>query len=332
MRIEYDPNLIEQAVFLKARMDRRLERELHTATDPFYASAPGHARESKFSETYSQLFHRFGLDEVIAALLAERPIIAERAHRFLVRRAGGVKDGGAELFVRPSADGAGGAEQTVVIAVTAEQLCDGESLQLYLRRELLHIADMLDDRFGYRKEEWEGPASRRNLVRDRYGVLWNGYVEGRLLSEGRSTIAEVDRLKRAFDRAFATDYYGADPAVFARVVYAGSLTHCDLWTWAENFTALGTGAVKSRVGKTGTGDLCPLCRFPTCDWHWFESDRDATIVARVRRVFPKWNADDGACRQCVESSAAWSENVALGFDFTDRLRGDPAVGRVVSAR
>ncbi len=43
MQIEYDPGLIEQAVFLASQEDRQLECELHAAVDPLYELPEGRA-------------------------------------------------------------------------------------------------------------------------------------------------------------------------------------------------------------------------------------------------------------------------------------------------
>ena len=77
-------------------------------------------------------------------------------------------------------------------------------LRTLLRRELLHVADMLDPAFGY----LQGAAQRGpdpavvNLLRERYRVLWDATIDGRLCREGRlGAQARAARLAE-FARAF----------------------------------------------------------------------------------------------------------------------------------
>ncbi len=99
-----------------------------------------------------------------------------------------------------------------------------------MRRELLHVADMLDERFGYVREGFTGDASRQNLQRDRYHVLWNVYVEGRLGRKRLGAESEKERCRRAFDRAFGVEQENSK--AFDRVFHAESLTHRQLMNWA----------------------------------------------------------------------------------------------------
>lgn len=101
-----------------------------------------------------------------------------------------------------------------------------------MRRELLHVADMLDERFGYVRETFSGEPSRQNLQRDRYRVLWDTYVAGRLDREQFGVNGEKDRLERAFGRVFANYTAGTDGGVFAGIFDAPSLTHRNFMDWA----------------------------------------------------------------------------------------------------
>ena len=75
--------------------------------------------------------------------------------------------------------------------------------------------------------------SRQNLQRDRYRVLWDIYVEGRLGRERSEVKSEKERLERAFARVFANGTAGADEGVFARVFDSTSLTHREFMDWAR---------------------------------------------------------------------------------------------------
>jgi hypothetical protein len=59
-------------------------------------------------------------------------------------------------------------------------------VRVLLRHELMHVADMLDPAFGYERSlptSDDGP-SADNIVRDRYRVLWDVTIDGRLARAG----------------------------------------------------------------------------------------------------------------------------------------------------
>ena len=68
MRIEYEPNLVEQSVLFAARQDAALMGQLHGATDPLYQLTDATQQESRFRETYAGFFRRLKLDEVLPHL------------------------------------------------------------------------------------------------------------------------------------------------------------------------------------------------------------------------------------------------------------------------
>ncbi|MFQ5489977.1 MAG: hypothetical protein ACE5GE_04580, partial [Phycisphaerae bacterium] len=121
---------------------------------------------------------------------------------------------------------------TVVIQICPQSFIDFDGLVPLMRRDLLHIADMLDERFGYERETFSGNPARQNLQRDRYRVLWDIYVEGRLEREPSNTRSEKERCKRAFGRVFGVDPKNENDHVFDRVFDAESLTHRQLMDWA----------------------------------------------------------------------------------------------------
>ncbi len=245
MRIEYEPVLMERTVFLAARRDPQVEKDLHAIIDPLYEIPAGRERETAFQKAYASLFARLGLSAVFERLLAERPLILWRAGRCIVRDAMRPAAQSAELFVRKSAGDPPVEENTLMIQVAAASLCsvagvgtrDGEPAAFisFLRRELLHIADMLDPQFEYRTERFEGTPGRQNRIRDRYRLLWDVYVEGRLHREGMGEQSSVSRLRNCFERLFPGEPAGAGAShmpSFDAVSEATGLTHLQLMTWA----------------------------------------------------------------------------------------------------
>jgi hypothetical protein len=229
MRIEYDPGLVERTIFLIARRDSAFESELHAMVDPLYAMAQGSAREAAFQKVHASLFVRFGMPGILEQLLDEQPLIAESVERCIIREAIRRTSESAELFIRANPPQK---EKTLMIQVAASSLVEPSNLHSFLRRELLHIADMLDPRFEYRLERFEGTPARQNLARDRYRLLWNIYVEGRLHRSGLGEERIVTRLRETFARLFNWDTNPSARLAFDSIIDAPSLTHPQLMIWA----------------------------------------------------------------------------------------------------
>jgi hypothetical protein len=218
MAPEYEPALVEAAV-LEALAGRPAERALHAERDPLYAMADPEAREAAFTALHARWFVGLGLDQPLRDALAERPEIGERCGRGIVVRAPAVRAEGADLLVAPPA------RPTLLVRLTAQRLgARGRALTL-LRRELLHVADMLDPDFGYAPRMGAGAPAPG--WQERYRVLWDASIEGRLVRSGLApSTARAERL-REFTRAFPA----LGPrvgAAFARFFDGPRCTHAEL--------------------------------------------------------------------------------------------------------
>lgn len=231
--IEYEQALVETAVFLAARREERLECELHECIDRLYEIADHELRHREFARVFREFFTKLGFDRFMVALLAERPPVGERVDRCVVREAARTKAQSAELFIQGRQTGDHHVVRTLVIQMCPQSFLDTGRFITRMRRELLHVADMLDERFGYRREAFAGEPSRQNLQRDRYRVLWDTYVAGRLEREHLGVNGERQQLERAFGRVFANYMTGTDGEVFARIFDAPSLTHRNFMDWAR---------------------------------------------------------------------------------------------------
>ncbi|MFQ5502950.1 MAG: hypothetical protein ACE5EQ_11735 [Phycisphaerae bacterium] len=301
MRIEYDPTLIEQTVFLACRRDRRLESELHAVIDPLYAAPSGREDEKKFHDAYAAFFSRLQLDASLLLLLAERPLIDRHVGRCIVREAARRKHESAEMFLRQAEQDATPADRTLIIQLCPLSFLDSGCIEYWMRRDLLHVSDMLDDRFSYRREVMNGLPAQQNLLRDRYRVLWDIYVQGRLTLEGRAEESYTRRLRSMFDKVFnesAAESYTA----FDRVFRETGLTHARLIDWAAQPNTLfhDPYADPPETTQRNPGGRCPLCGFPTYDWFRFEDNGADPIEDVIHSSFPDWNRQNGACRQCAE--------------------------------
>ena len=300
--IEYEPRLVEEAVFLAvqgAGEGRAFRRE----RDRLYEVADPEARDAGFRAFHAAWFDRLGLGSGIALALQEHPSIAASTSRCLVAHASSSPDEGAELFVSPESGTNGALRRVVVIRLRPETFTLPDRLRLLLRHELFHIADMLDPRFGYapRLPVTDAGPSHERLLRDRYRVLWDAYIDGRLSRLGWAPPGiRADRLSE-FARAFPRLGERTEEA-FDHFFGAASLSHAELVAFAVN--------PESILGAGRPGGICPLCRFPT---HVFEPEPDRlseAVRGRIRSDFPQWEAAAGLCLQCADLYRSRSPSLA----------------------
>lgn len=279
---EYEPPLIEAAV-LRAVAGHDGEREFRAERNGLYAIAEPECREAAFDRLHADWFARLGLDRPFRETLAERPEIAARCGRYLVVRARGGRDEAADLLVAPDS------LPTLLVRVTPETASVSSRLRLLLRREILHVHDMVDPRFGYtpRVHDRETGGPREQLIRDHYRTLWNAYVDGRLVRAG--LIPEAVRTERLqeFVRAFPRLGDRAE-AQFERIFRGDEITHAELLAVAAGGAAL---------------PRCRLCDLPD---HLSATAPHATpaMLVAIARDFPSWRPADGLCGRCAELYAS----------------------------
>jgi len=313
--VEYEPRFVEEAVL--GAVEVRKVPGFRGERNRLYEIPDAEEREAAFRKFHAGWFERLDLGAPIWQALHEQPLIPQNTGTCIVMRALARRDEGADLFVSPGGEGTGEAEKrSVGIRLDPQRLLEAESLLVFLRHELFHIADMLDPAFAYvpqlpRAEL--GPAHER-LLQDRYRVLWDAYIDGRLVLRGWAQPSIRDRRFQEFARIF--------PMLSDRVedtfsfFFAGlSLTHADFVTFALNPVTLSAGFSDSPFldsnfeirhsklaaeSRPQAGQRCPLCGFPT---HSFEPEPDrlpAQILAHVRTDFPAWQPAHGLCRQCAD--------------------------------
>ncbi len=186
MKVEYEPRFLDEVV-LRAAATRPEGRLFYRARERLYGIADPEERARGFEALSAVWYERFGLGAPLTAVLAEQPLVTAGVARCAVGRAPQRQDAGAELLVRPSRPGeTGPAGRILRFLLTPEMLLDRGGLFAFLRRELLHVADMLDPRFGYEPclPAGNGGAAHERLLRDRYRVLWDVTVDGRLVRTG----------------------------------------------------------------------------------------------------------------------------------------------------
>jgi len=284
VKLELAEPLVEEAVrlALAGRSDRR-RQAFHRRREACYAVADPAARDAAFRRLYRRYFLALGLERSLLEVLAEYPELETAIPRCRVAAARRAADEGAELYVAP----AGGRERRrrrlLALHLRPGTLAEGSRLRGLLRRELLHVADMIDPAFGYRPQlpaSTAGPVYDQ-LVRERYAALWSASVIGRLLRRGRAEegarAAALERVRRVFGPT--------SEALAARLLDGPRPTHGELLELA-------------RAPAAAAGAPCPLCRFPSAV---HEVDGlEPEVVAAVRAAHPRWRRERGLCPRCAD--------------------------------
>lgn len=204
MRLSYDPTLIEEAVLLAERtLPADGARAFRRERDRIYAIGDAEQREARFRALHQRWFLRLGLGRAVEQALAERPEVPSALAEGRVVRALARAQEGADLVdrVRP---GATDPHPTLLLRIRPDSLVAGDRLLPLLRHELLHVADMLDPAFGYQRVLPAAAADPacETILRDRYRVLWDVTIDGRLTRAGLGG----EELRAARWREFAATF------------------------------------------------------------------------------------------------------------------------------
>ena len=288
--VEFHPRLVEQAVWaaLPGRSDAGV---FHRERERLYDEADPAERERRFDRLHAAWFERLDLAQPVRLALGEHVEALALARRVVFAPVDGSGREGAELFV------ASPGEFSVVVTLRPSTLAASGPVLVLLRRELAHIADMLDPAFAYEPrlpEQPLGPAHDRRLL-ERYSALWNASVDGRLVRLGRLAPRIRDERLQEFEASFLCLGIETE-ACFERIFSGSRPSHPDIVRVAYDPEA-GFGL---RAPSCADGGRCALCGFPTVT---LEPD-PAGLPDEVRRAigadFPAWRPDRGICPQCAE--------------------------------
>ena len=289
--LEFEPLLIEEAV-CRALRGHPLEWRFRIERDPIYAVVDAEQRERAFQRVHLAWFQRLGLDRAVSLLLAEQREAFAQVERILVLAAASARAEGAELFVQTESR-SGCPRRRLVLRLRPETLCDPQRSRWLLRHELLHIADMLDPAFGYAPrlpEDCSLPAYAR-LLRDRYRVLWDTTIDGRLARRGWAN--PEARAQRAFEFRAVFPMLGERLAEVFDAWFDGERpSHGQLVDFAR---------APDRAGaRPAGGGRCSLCNLPSFALIEEASRLPPALLALIQTDFPDWRPSDGICGQCAD--------------------------------
>jgi hypothetical protein len=300
--LTYAHDLVEEAVLLAERTVPAAEaRAFRRERDRIYAVTDGEAREARFQSLHLQWFARLGLNRVIEHVVSERADITQRVSHGRVRPALTRKDEGADLVDDVTPGGARSGSPTLVLRLRPKTLLEPDVLQLLLHHELTHVADVLAPAFGYERTlpaSEDGP-SGDNILRERYRVVWDVTIDGRLARAGLVSGSAREARWQEFAATFAM--LGATcRSAFERWFNETQPTHAGLVAFA---TAPSHDASGRNAGR------CPLCRFPVAKLDPRIETLSEPIVMTIRTNHPAWRPEHGLCAQCLDLYEARHEQL-----------------------
>jgi len=202
--LQFDSRFVEEMVSLRMETkeeegDRLAVKLFYQERDQIYENAESEeARDEQFRSFYAKWFAEVGFEALFRGALDDFPGILETNPLIFVKRAWERKEEGAELYGQ-------GSQKTVLIRLSAARMNDPVLLQSFLRQELLHIQDMLDSAFQYSPDLplWGDNVAQDELIRQRFRLLWDVSVEGRMGRKGWKTLVSLETRWREFQGAFS---------------------------------------------------------------------------------------------------------------------------------
>ncbi len=292
IRLTYAPDLLEETVLLAERTAPPEEaRAFRRERDRIYELPDSEVREARFRSLHVWWFARLGLHHTVEQVVGERADIIDRVGEGRVLRALTRREEGADL-IDPVIPGDVDPKPMLVLRLRPATLLEPDALRALLLHELTHVADMIDPAFGYERTlpaSEEGP-SADNILRDRYRVLWDVTIDGRLARAGLANRCVREARLQEFAATFAM-LGERCPHAFDEWFDCTRPTHESLVA----FALAPDGSTNTR--KSGR---CPLCRFPVAALDPRPGRLSAATQAAIRINHPAWRIEQGLCSQCLD--------------------------------
>ena len=264
-------------------------RRFHAERERCYAQIDPDERQDAFARLHLAWFQEWQIAAQLTAAARRFPALADGLTTLAFRKARAQSDEGAELYANPEGQRQG------IVALRPDRFLDPAGLDRLLHHELAHLADMVDERFGYSPllTGSTPSAARERLVRERYRLLWNVSIDGRLTQRQLATVADELQRRAEFDRAFAFLPESRRADLFDDLWHARLTRHTELIALAVDPRELHDSHAPV------PGAACPLCGFTDFKWIEVRSLRPAA-QHRLHAEFPNLPAEQSVCARCAE--------------------------------
>jgi hypothetical protein len=293
MHLRYDEDLIEGLVNLCVSNGRKSVsplqiRRFQVEREQIYSISDPDDRCAAFSKLYSKWFLEWDLNQDLTRPLTLFPEVTKSIQIFAFRKAKNQSEEGSELFVKSAS------EKNAVIALCIETFQNTDKMTRLLNHELMHLHDMITPDFGYTPYEFSSnDASRQRLTLQRYRLLWDVTIDGRLTRAGLPTLSDEERRRSEFDSGYKFWPEEKRIEIFQSLWMNPSPRH-------QALLALAVDPRDTHQQHLPIpGALCPLCSFSTFEWANGPELSIETTEA-IRKQFPNWNHEQGVCKRCVE--------------------------------
>ncbi|MCF6149888.1 MAG: hypothetical protein E3K37_14640 [Candidatus Kuenenia sp.] len=320
MNIEFDPGLIGEVLFKEMQTreeqgDTQLTEEYHSLVDPVYENFSIEDRPKQFRKIEWDFFKKLGFVALIENALNEFPEFEDSVAGMVVVKAKSTHDEGSNLIKGLDDEEA---KRKIKVKLLLERFHDQSYLQKFMRHELMHISDMLNDRFGYRDEVLAGNPMEQSIITERYSTFWDIFVDSRLIRDGKETIGSRDSRYEEFAALYMGFPEETNREIFDKLWDDENHTHGSMLELAKDVNKVIEIAkdnlpedMRRKKKVLLPGSVCPLCQFRT--YSWVDNlEKDPEIVQVIKSDFPDWSPEDGACDRCVEmykSRRAISQNL-----------------------
>ncbi len=207
-RLELEPRWVEECVLLAVdRLAPDVERCFRVERDALYEIEEEEVRESRFHTFHARWFAKLHLSDGVLRSIEEFPFVVDGTSRCVVLTTISATEESADLHDdrRPDSP-VEAAKPVLVMRLRPHSLLNAGQLADRLRHELSHVADMLDPQFGYQKHlrsfSPELDPAFESLFRNRYRVLWDTTIDGRLAARGVLPPNVEERRRHDFLGAF----------------------------------------------------------------------------------------------------------------------------------
>ncbi|MCC7377551.1 MAG: hypothetical protein IT581_23020 [Verrucomicrobiales bacterium] len=298
MELRYDEDFVEAAAFVCANGRRPGVSPLqiarfHRERERLYAILDPDARNTAFFRLHLEWFREWGLESLLTSLAKEFPLLPQKLAVLAVRKTRGKNDEGAELYVNQAQ------QRSAIIALPPESFERDATLRNYLRHEFTHLSDMVDPNFDYRPSlDLPGlnPAQQR-LARERYRLLWDITIDGRLAAAGRTPLATREHHEAGFARGYSFWQEDRRTSTFDALWRNPAPRHAEFLA-----LILDPRGLRDTQGPA-PGASCPLCDFPTFAWAP-QSSVTPALSKIIAADSPGWTIDQGLCGRCLETFQA----------------------------
>jgi len=322
MEIRFQPALLQDVVDSFSEKTERegdptYYNEFHELADPIYEKFSLDDREPEFKKIYQHLFAKWGFADILRDSFNDFPDLKKKIGIVLIRgvlkedqegvdilrKWGLVEEKLARQFEEKGLKGVG-------IKLIPRRFYD-PAINRYLRHEIIHLADLLDEHFGYDPDTKVGfNPGEEQLILNRYRVLWELHIDSRIVRSGKEPMFSKDYRRREFRSWYRKLTPEQVESVFEGLWQADYFTHAELMEMATDTLRVMERAVEvegAEVPEVPSKPLlmpgfpCPLCRFPTYSWvENLDTVLEKYVLDFIKENHPGWDVEYGACDRCVE--------------------------------